>query len=65
MKFIVQRAINGISLNGLETALDENGNALLFDSEEKAKDFLKMFYKSKDMDKALDEGSLQINQFDT
>ena len=39
---MIGRAINGISINGLEFVLDSIvGDVMLFESEEKAKDFLR------------------------
>jgi len=38
----VARAIGGISLNGKEWLLDENGNIMQFKNRETAYDFLKM-----------------------
>ena len=38
---IVGRPINGITLNPLEYLLDDDGNEMLFETEEKAKDFLR------------------------
>jgi hypothetical protein len=40
MKYIIARPINGISLNGDEYALDENGDVLTFSSVSEAKQFL-------------------------
>ena len=39
-KIIVGRPINGISLNGLEYMLDPDGNEVLFDSIDDAKQML-------------------------
>lgn len=36
----VHRAINGISINGTETLLDENNDVMMFDSIEEATEFL-------------------------
>lgn len=38
---IIGRHINGITINPLEYLLDDQGNEMQFESEEKAKDFLK------------------------
>ena len=38
---IVGRHINGITINPLEYLLDDNGDEMLFENEEKAMDFLK------------------------
>lgn len=38
--YVIARPINGISINGLEYVLDENGNELVFDNIEEAKCFL-------------------------
>lgn len=37
---VVGRHINGITINPLEYLLDEEGEPLVFESEEKAKEFL-------------------------
>ena len=41
MSVIIGRPINGIPINGLEYALDEDGNELVFDTEDDAISFLK------------------------
>lgn len=41
MAFVIARPINGISLNGLEYVLDENGEDKTFDTKEGAYEFLK------------------------
>lgn len=38
--YVIGRPINGISINGLEYVLDENGDELIFESIEEAKCFL-------------------------
>lgn len=40
LKYAIGRPINGITLNGNEYVLDENGEMTLFDSMEEAKSFL-------------------------
>ncbi|KKL69794.1 hypothetical protein LCGC14_2111350 [marine sediment metagenome] len=40
MSISVSRTINGISLNGDEWLLDEDGEVMLFESEEVARNFL-------------------------
>ena len=37
-KWVIARPINGISINGDEYAVDDNGKLVCFDSEEQAKD---------------------------
>lgn len=37
---IVGRPVNGISLNGLEYLLDDKGEPMQFESEDKAKEYL-------------------------
>ena len=37
---IIGRHINGITINGLEYVLDDNGEYMVFETEEKAKEFL-------------------------
>ena len=46
MGIVIGRPINGISINGLEYMLDENGDYKLFNTKEEAKEFLnsKQFY---------------------
>jgi hypothetical protein len=64
MKFIIQRPIDGISINGRETAVDENNNVLFFDTVQEALDFL---YDGEDKDminQALDSGELEINGYE-
>lgn len=38
--YVIGRPINGISINGLEYILDDDGNEMVFDSIEAAKEFL-------------------------
>ncbi|WP_160310602.1 hypothetical protein [Acinetobacter bereziniae] len=40
MSISVSRPINGISINGLEYLLDDDGNIRLFSDENEAKDWL-------------------------
>lgn len=40
MSICVGRPINGISINGLEYLLDDDGNIRLFSNENEAKDWL-------------------------
>ena len=40
-KFIIGRAINGITINGREFVCDDKGDVMEFDSEVEATDFLK------------------------
>lgn len=39
-KYVIGRPINGISINGLEYVTDNNGEEMIFDSIENAKEFL-------------------------
>lgn len=41
MGYVIKRPINGISINGDEYVCDESGSTMVFESEEKAKEFLK------------------------
>lgn len=51
MKVLIGRPVGGITLNGNEYVLDDNGNEMLFDGEEAAADFLKACgYTEKDME---------------
>ncbi len=38
---IIGRFINGITINPLEYVLDDNGDLMVFETEDKAKEFLK------------------------
>lgn len=40
MSFVVARPIEGITINGLEFLLDDEGEMLLFESKDEAKQFL-------------------------
>lgn len=40
-KIIVGRHIDGITINPLEYLLDDNGKPMVFESEERAKEFLR------------------------
>ena len=40
-KYIIGRAINGITINGREFVLDENNEVMKFDSEDAARAFLR------------------------
>ena len=53
-KFKIGRPINGISINGNEFVLDDDGKEMLFDSEKDAMGFLNKFgYTKEDVE---DEG---------
>lgn len=41
VKFLIGRAINGITINGREFVCDENNEPILFDNEDLARAFLK------------------------
>lgn len=41
MAVLIGRPINGISINGLEYVLDENGEPIKFETDEQARQFLK------------------------
>lgn len=43
-KWVIARPINGISINGDEYAVDDNGKYVCFDSEEQAKDTMLSSY---------------------
>lgn len=43
-KWVIARPINGISINGDEYAVDDNGKFVCFDSEEQAKDTMLSAY---------------------
>lgn len=43
-KWVIARPINGISINGDEYAVDDNGKFVCFDSEEQAKDAMLSAY---------------------
>ena len=40
MSWVIGRPINGITLNGNEYVLDENGDEMQFETNDKAKSFL-------------------------
>lgn len=40
MSVLIKRPINGITINGFEYVLDENGNEITFDTLKDAKTFL-------------------------
>lgn len=40
MAVLIGRPINGISINGLEYVCDDEGIAIAFENEERARDFL-------------------------
>lgn len=65
MKYIIERPINGISLNGNEQLLGDNGEMLLFKSETEAKQFIvDMGNTIEIVEKDLDKGAIQINPFE-
>lgn len=62
MKFVIEKPINGISLNGNETLMNDKNEPMLFDSEEQAKNFLYTLAEKELIDEDLDSGALLINK---
>ena len=51
MSYVIVRPAGGIFLNGLESCCDENGNTLLFETEQAARAYLKSKgYTDEDME---------------
>jgi hypothetical protein len=61
MQFIIQRPIEGITLNGLETLMGSDGNAMTFNTEEEAKAFLFNQFGDETQD-LLDDCAILINK---
>jgi hypothetical protein len=65
MKYIIERPINGISLNGNEQLLGEDGEMLLFKSEAEAKQFIvDMGNTIEIVEEDLDNCAILINPFE-
>ena len=55
MAIVIGRPINGISINGLEYLLDENGEYKQFESTEEAKTFLNSMFEEPLTDDQLED----------
>jgi hypothetical protein len=55
MAIVIGRPINGISINGLEYLLDENGDYKQFESKEEAKTFLNSMFEEPLTDDQLED----------
>lgn len=49
-KWVIARPINGISINGDEYAVDDDGKYLCFDSEEEATDHMERWYEEAEIE---------------
>lgn len=61
MGIVIGRPINGISLNGLEYMLDENGDYKLFNSKEEAKEFLNSNFEEPLTDDELEDNFMFLD----
>jgi hypothetical protein len=61
MSIVIGRPINGISLNGLEYLLDENGDYKLFNSKEEAKAFLNSNFEEPLTDDELEDNFMFLD----
>ena len=61
MSIVIGRPIEGISLNGLEYLLDENGEYMLFDSKEDAKAFLNSSFEEPLTDDELEDNFMFLD----
>ena len=61
MGIVIGRPINGISLNGLEYLLDENGDYKLFNSKEEAKAFLNSSFEEPLTDDELEDNFMFLD----
>lgn len=60
---IIGRPINGITVNGLEYVLDNEGNLMKFPDETAAKGFLlEHGYPSEELEKILDDGGIVFEE---
>ena len=61
MSIVIGRPIEGISLNGLEYLLDENGEYKMFDSKEDAKAFLNSSFEEPLTDDELEDNFMFLD----
>lgn len=64
-KYVIERPINGISLNGNEQHCHPDGEPVLFITYDEAKQYLLASYDNPDdMQIDLDNGAMQINEYE-
>ena len=61
MGIVIGRPINGISINGLEYMLDENGDYKLFNTKEEAKEFLNSNFEEPLTDDELEDNFMFLD----
>jgi hypothetical protein len=61
MAIVIGRPINGISVNGLEYLLDENGEYKQFESTEEAKTFLNSMFEEPLTDDQLEDSFMFLD----
>jgi hypothetical protein len=61
MSIVIGRPINGISVNGLEYLLDENGGYKQFESTEEAKTFLNSMFEEPLTDDQLEDSFMFLD----
>ena len=61
MSIVIGRPINGISVNGLEYLLDENGEYKQFESTEEAKTFLNSMFEEPLTDDQLEDSFMFLD----
>jgi hypothetical protein len=61
MSIVIGRPINGISINGLEYLLDENGEYKQFESTEEAKTFLNSMFEEPLTDDQLEDSFMFLD----
>jgi len=61
-KFVISRNINGISINGKENLLTDDGHLMTFDSIELATNFLKT--KGYSLDEITEESGIYIEELE-
>lgn len=61
MGIVIGRPIEGISLNGLEYLMDENGDYKLFNTKEEAKEFLNSNFEEPLTDDELEDNFMFLD----